>query len=169
MSKNTPTPAEDFFKTAKRKKAPSPTLSDYSSSLLSNDTNEVLADKCMSRSVGSQFKSTLKKEQKSKRKKSSEPKAAHGCSSVAAANLLLSLKDSISSTLVAANEKTKTKKICSSNNDTSVWSSGCHLASQAKPRQVLSRAWFQRFEELKEYRSTHGNCLVPRKYPQNPR
>lgn len=36
-------------------------------------------------------------------------------------------------------------------------------------KQLQSQAWFERFEELKEYKSIHGNCLVPQKYPQNPR
>ena len=35
--------------------------------------------------------------------------------------------------------------------------------------QVLVRVrWDARFEELKEYKATHGNCLVPAIYPDNP-
>jgi hypothetical protein len=32
----------------------------------------------------------------------------------------------------------------------------------------LELQWFERFEELKEYRRNHGDTLVPHKYPSNP-
>jgi hypothetical protein len=36
-------------------------------------------------------------------------------------------------------------------------------------KQLQSKAWYDRFEELKEYKKQHGDCLVPQKYPTNPR
>lgn len=36
-------------------------------------------------------------------------------------------------------------------------------------KQLQSKAWYERFEDLKRYKEQHGNCLVPQKYPPNPR
>lgn len=35
-------------------------------------------------------------------------------------------------------------------------------------KQLQSKAWYERFEDLKKYKEKHGNCLVPQKYPPNP-
>ena len=36
-------------------------------------------------------------------------------------------------------------------------------------KQLQSKAWYERYEDLKEYKEKHGDCLVPQKYPPNPR
>ena len=36
-------------------------------------------------------------------------------------------------------------------------------------KQLQSKAWYERFNDLKEYKEQHGDCLVPQKYPPNPR
>ena len=36
-------------------------------------------------------------------------------------------------------------------------------------KQLQSKAWYERFEDLKDYKKKHGDCLVPQKYPPNPR
>ncbi len=36
-------------------------------------------------------------------------------------------------------------------------------------KQLQSKAWYERFNDLKAYKEKHGDCLVPQKYPPNPR
>lgn len=36
-------------------------------------------------------------------------------------------------------------------------------------KQLQSKAWYERFNDLKKYKEQHGDCLVPQKYPPNPR
>lgn len=36
-------------------------------------------------------------------------------------------------------------------------------------KKLQNKAWFDRFEELKAYLEETGDCLVPQKYPPNPR
>lgn len=37
-----------------------------------------------------------------------------------------------------------------------------------RSRDSLGESWSQRLLDLKEYRTLHGNCLVPSRYPENP-
>jgi hypothetical protein len=36
-------------------------------------------------------------------------------------------------------------------------------------KKLQNKAWFDRFEDLKKYKEEHGDCMVPQKYPPNPR
>jgi len=35
-------------------------------------------------------------------------------------------------------------------------------------KKLQNKAWYDRFEDLKQYKEEHGDCMVPQKYPQNP-
>jgi hypothetical protein len=37
-----------------------------------------------------------------------------------------------------------------------------------RSRDSLGESWNERLQSLREYRATHGNCLVPSRYPPNP-
>ncbi len=41
--------------------------------------------------------------------------------------------------------------------------------TSADRRALQSKAWYERFEDLKKYKEEHGDCLVPQKYARNPR
>lgn len=47
--------------------------------------------------------------------------------------------------------------------------SGEQRKTSADRRALQSKAWFERFEDLKKYKEEHGDCLVPQKYAGNPR
>lgn len=36
-------------------------------------------------------------------------------------------------------------------------------------KKLQNKAWYDRFEDLKKYKEEHGDCMVPQKYPPNPR
>ena len=43
-------------------------------------------------------------------------------------------------------------------------------SSKLSDRKAMqSKAWYDRFEDLKKYKEEHGDCMVPQKYPPNPR
>lgn len=41
--------------------------------------------------------------------------------------------------------------------------------SSIQQKDTKRKSWDERFDELQQYRREHGNCLVPQKYPLNPK
>jgi hypothetical protein len=54
-----------------------------------------------------------------------------------------------------------------SGNEQYTYSNKRHRSSQMDEPKLKS--WDQRFHELKQYKEAFGDCLVPQKYPPNPK